>query len=297
MKQDRFLAQVRGEEVPALCHAALLTQPLCSYSHGAAVCGVDEAPGEGAAHQAAPHWPRGWREGQHPEVRRGGRWRRRSGERGQEQPCNLSQERQNPHPFWFCTPCCGLCSACLGLGSFISFLAFHAEDTVWSPPNGSEGPVTLSDALLKQMVWLHHVTGIRVRDFAQNLQSSYSTKKKPSQVTFLFSHHWQVIYKYCSWRFNHPHLSTRIVLPAEQSTVTNIQTSWVSAFRQSHCGLKYFRKDLLKITAEEEQQNTITSMNTFLMKYYLVLIPWKKPILLGFSTSRKNIITLKDLHA
>lgn len=157
--------------------------------------------------------------------------------------------------------------------------------------------MTLSATLLKQMMWLHHITGIQARDFAQNLQSSYSAKKKPSQVTILFSHHWQVIYKYCSWRCSHPHLSTGIVLPAEQSTVINIQTSWVSGFRQPHCGLKYFRKDSLKITAEEEQQNTITSMDTFVMKYYLVLIPWKKPILLGFFTSRKNIIALKDLRA
>lgn len=60
---------------------------------------------------------------------------------------------------------------------------------------------------------------------AKNLRSSYSTEKS-SQLAFLFSCCWQVIYKYFSWRFSHPCLSTRIVAPAEQSTLVSIQRNW-----------------------------------------------------------------------
>jgi len=69
----------------------------------------------------------------------------------------------------------------------------------------------------------HH--GEPSRGLARNLRTSYS-REKSLQLAFLFSCYWQVIYKYCSWRFSHPCLSTRIVLPVEQSTVTSIQTSW-----------------------------------------------------------------------
>lgn len=103
-----------------------LTPLLLPYSHGSAVRGVDETPGEGAPYQAAPHWPRGRRQGQYSEVRRRRRWRGRPGEKSpqvaaKEQLCNLySQKGRNRIIFTEVLPK-GCIRPCLCPSSFIGF--------------------------------------------------------------------------------------------------------------------------------------------------------------------------------
>lgn len=65
------------------CFVRLTCASPCRY--GAAVCGVDQAQREGEADEAAAHRPRRRREGQHPQIRRGGRRRGRSGKAGEIQ--------------------------------------------------------------------------------------------------------------------------------------------------------------------------------------------------------------------
>ena len=70
---------MRSRHTPALTSGSLTIVRLCGLSHGADLRHVDEEEGEGAPGQALAHRPRRRRSRQHPQVRRGGRWRRGPG--------------------------------------------------------------------------------------------------------------------------------------------------------------------------------------------------------------------------
>ena len=70
---------MRTLHTPALTSGSLTILRLCGLSHGADLRHVDEEEGEGAPGQALAHRPRRRRSRQHPQVRRGGRWRRGPG--------------------------------------------------------------------------------------------------------------------------------------------------------------------------------------------------------------------------
>lgn len=133
------------------CHhhvRSRLTPLLVPYSHGSAVRGVDETPGEGAPYQAAPDRPWGRRQGQYSEVRWRRRWRGRPGEKTQqvmakEQLCSLYSQKGRNYIIFTKVLVKGCVHPCLCPGSFIGF-----SSMVWTLVRASLGPACPQDTLL-----------------------------------------------------------------------------------------------------------------------------------------------------
>lgn len=117
---------------------------LCRY--GAAVCSLDQAAREGEADQAAAYWPRGWCQGQHPQIRWGGRRRRGPGEilRDTNTPTHTHTFFLSIHLYvtlrrtmtW---------ASCSSLTPWSISSASHLVSAGWTNDPSSQSPSTLSD--------------------------------------------------------------------------------------------------------------------------------------------------------